>query len=183
VAEFLAQIAPRRLFDLGANTGEFSYLACQQGIETFSFDVDPAAVEHNFRHCRSHQITNCLPLLIDLTNPSPPLGWNLAERSSLLERGPADAVMALALVHHLAIANNVPLAHVAASFRALGRDAIVEFVPKEDSQVVRMLATRKDIFPDYTREGFERAMETQFRIERHEPIRETQRTLYLLRGR
>jgi ribosomal protein L11 methylase PrmA len=183
VREYLTQLAPRRLFDLGANTGEFSYLACEQGVETISFDVDPAAVEQNFRHCRHHKLAGCLPLLMDLTNPSPALGWNLTERSSLRQRGPADAIMALALVHHLAIANNVPLEDVASSFRALGRDAIVEFVPKQDSQVVRMLATRQDVFPNYTREGFERAMQQAFQIERCEPIADTQRLLYLLRGR
>ena len=86
-----------------------------------------------------------LPLMLDLGNPSPALGWASEERASLEQRGPADVVLALALVHHLAIGNNVPLPNVAEFFARLGRHLVIEFVPKSDSQVQRMLSSRTDI--------------------------------------
>ena len=124
-----------------------------------------------------------LPLLLDLTNPSPGLGWGNRERLSVIERGPADVVLALALVHHLAIGHNVPLAKVAEFLASVGRSLIIEFVPKTDSQVGRLLVVREDIFPDYTREGFEAAFATYFATEGIEPIAGTERVLYLLRRR
>jgi hypothetical protein len=124
-----------------------------------------------------------LPLVMDLTNPSPSLGWSHRERDSLLERGPAETVIALALIHHLAISNNVPLDRLAEFFTAVGRHLIIEFVPKEDSQVRRLLATREDVFPDYTKEGFEAAFGSSFEILARESIPGSERTLYLLRVR
>ncbi len=122
-----------------------------------------------------------MPLLIDLVNPSPSLGWASRERDSLIARGPADLAMALALVHHLVIANNVPLLDVAKFFAKLCRGLVIEFIPKQDSQVQRLLASRVDIFDDYTQEGFERAFEQCFSLERTESIDGTERVLYLMR--
>jgi ribosomal protein L11 methylase PrmA len=179
VGELLARARPATLWDLGANTGAFSRLAAERGIATISCDVDPSAVEVNYRTMRAAGESNLLPLLVDLTNPSPAQGWHHAERQSLLDRGPADAAMALALVHHLAIGNNVPLSQVASFFAAVGRWLIVEFVPKSDSQVRRMLASRQDIFADYHPEGFERAFGESFELRAREAIAESERVLYL----
>ena len=121
------------------------------------------------------------PLVIDLTNPSPALGWAHSERESLLERGPVDLVMGLALIHHLAISNNVPLPSVARFFASAGRWAIVEFVPKSDSQVKRLLATRKDIFDTYNEEGFEAAFGEHFTLVEKAPIPGSDRSLYLFK--
>ena len=87
--------------------------------------------------------------------------------------------MALALVHHLAIGNNVPLPQVASFLADLGRWAIIEFVPKSDSQVKHLLAAREDIFSDYNVEGFERAFSDAFELRRRDSITESERTLYL----
>jgi hypothetical protein len=87
--------------------------------------------------------------------------------------------MALGLVHHLAISNNVPLERVAAYLARVARKLIIEFVPKQDSQVRKLLATREDIFPDYDEAGFERALATRFSLERKAAIPGTARTLYL----
>jgi ribosomal protein L11 methylase PrmA len=179
VVEYLEHARPSSLWDLGANTGAFSRLASERGIATISFDVDPSAVEANYRAVRASGESNLLPLLIDLTNPSPAQGWHHTERLGLLQRGPAEAVMALALVHHLAIGNNVPLPQVAAFLAAVGRWLIIEFVPKSDSQVKRLLAAREDIFTDYDIEGFERAFGGAFELRRREPIADSERTLYL----
>lgn len=102
---------------------------------------------------------------------------------SLLERGPADVVLALALIHHLTIANNVPLERVAAFFARLGRWLIVEFITKSDPQVRRLLSTRKDIFPDYTRSGFEAAFQKFFRLQYAELVPDSERILFLMEKR
>ena len=133
VKMFLEKAQPSQVWDLGGNTGVFSRLAADKGILTISSDIDPAAVEKNYQETRQKKETNLLPLVLDLTNPSPAIGWMNAERASFIDRGPVDAVMALALVHHLAISNNVPLPDLADFFASLGRWLIVEFIPKEDS--------------------------------------------------
>jgi hypothetical protein len=90
---------------------------------------------------------------------------------------------ALALVHHLAIGNNVPLDRLAAFFRRASTWLAIEFVPKEDRMVQELLAAREDVFPGYTAEGFESAFGREFAIERREPIRGSERVLYLMRAR
>lgn len=172
--------APRLCWDLGANTGLFSRLAGRRGIFTVAFDLDEACVERNFSEEAASGGSNLLPLVLDLANPSPAIGWAHDERLSWLGRGPADLVLALALVHHLAISNNVPLARIADLLAASGRWVIAEFVPKEDSQARKMLATREDVFPRYTRENFEETLRSRFSIRRAERIAGTERNLYLL---
>lgn len=181
VAEYLDIIRPGKVWDLGANTGYYSRIASERGILTVAFDIDPAAVEQNYLAVKKVEEKNLLPLLVDLTNPSPPLGWANAERMGLLERGPVDAVLALALIHHLAISNNVPLPVLAGFFGGLGGWLVIEFVPKSDGQVQRLLASRKDIFPDYSKEGFESAFARGFETLKCEQIPGSERFLYLLK--
>ncbi len=183
VAELVDAAGPASVWDLGANTGRFSRIAADKGIRTVAFDVDPAAVEKNYRDVRAGGEENLLPLVMDLTNPSTDLGWGGRERMSLRRRAPVDLVMALALVHHLAISNNVPLERIADFLAGLARQVIIEFVPKEDSQVQRLLATREDIFPDYTLAGFERAFSERFVLRQALPIPETVRVLHLFERR
>jgi ribosomal protein L11 methylase PrmA len=177
---FLRGLGARTVWDLGANTGEYSRAAREAVPSVVAFDLDPAAVERNYRRVRAEGESGVLPLLLDLTNPSPALGWAHRERLSLEERGPADVLLALALVHHLAIGHNLPLERVAGFLARLGRSLIIEFVPKSDSQVRRLLRDRSDIFPDYTREGFETAFRSCFRIEQVAPIGDSERSLYLM---
>ena len=121
------------------------------------------------------------PLLLDLTNPTPGVGWANLERSSFQERGPVDLVLALGLVHHLAIANNISLEQIAAYLASICQWLMVEWVPKQDSQVQRLLSSRQDIFSDYTQAHFEAALRQYFTLVRTEPIPQTQRSLYLFR--
>jgi hypothetical protein len=171
------------LWDLGANDGFFSRIASSEGIYTVSFDIDPAAVEKNYLRSINNDETNILPLLLDLTNPSPPIGWENKERISIQERGPADTVFALALIHHLAISNNLPIGKIAEFFSSICRYLIIEFVPKDDSQIQRMLFTREDIFPDYAREYFEKKFKEYFTIKQIEKIKGSKRVLYLMQKR
>ncbi len=175
VEKLILRAAPAFAWDLGANTGLFSRIASEKGIFTVSSDIDPAAVEKNYLQMKQHNDKNLLPLLIDLTNPSPALGWANQERDSYIDRGPVDLVIALALIHHLAISNNVPLPLVAQFFASIGRWALVEFVPKADSQVQRLLASRKDIFDTYNEAGFETAFQDCFELVEKVPLSGTQR--------
>jgi ribosomal protein L11 methylase PrmA len=183
VDEAIARLQPSVVWDLGANDGTFSRLAVDRGIQVLSFDVDPAAVEKNYRHTVEHHDRCLVPLVMDLTNPSPACGWAGQERQSLQERGPADVAFALALVHHLAIGHNVPFDRLAAFFASAARSLVIEFVPKEDSQVQRMLATREDVFDEYTQDTFEQAFGREFLIEETHPVAESRRTMYVMRRR
>jgi hypothetical protein len=183
VAGWLARRRPATLLDLGANTGEMSRIASGLGIPTVSLDADPACVDRSYRQARAAGDTCLLPLVADLTNPSPALGWAHRERAALSERFRAEAVMALALVHHLAIANNVPLPRVAEWLAELGEELLVEFVPKNDPKLRRLLATREDVFSDYGREEFERAFARRFELLEVAPLRGSERVLYRMRRR
>jgi hypothetical protein len=182
LAEFLTSLPELTplLHDLGANNGHFSRIAERQGYTVIAQDIDPVAVEKNYLATKQDKASAILPLLQDLTNPSGWIGWATEERESFMARCQNQTVMALALVHHLAISNNVPLEKISLFFAALARYLVVEFIPKEDSQVQRLLATRVDIFPDYHEEGFEKVFAKQFRILRKEAIRDSSRVLYLL---
>lgn len=180
VSEFLDQIQPANVWDLGANTGHFSRIASERNIPTIAFDVDPGAVELNYLESVSKKEKYILPLLMNLTNPSSSLGWANAERLSLIERGPVDAIMALALVHHLSISNNVPFKDLASFLGKLCRWLVIEFVPKSDPQVQRLLASREDIFDGYTLSHFETIFSEVFTIRRTEVLRGSQRRLFLM---
>ena len=183
VREMLSSVSPQTVWDLGANTGAFSRIAAELGARVISFDADPAAVERNYLHARSERQRCVLPLLMDLVNPSPGIGWAHEERMSLIDRGPADAVLALALIHHLAISNNVPLGDIASFFARLAPVLIVEFVPKSDLQVQRLLVSRRDVFSSYDRESFEHDFGCSFRIVESRPIGGTERQIYRMERR
>jgi len=182
VGGMLKTTTPGTVWDLGSNTGQFSRLAAQQGSYTVSFEADPLCVEANYRICKEKDETKVIPLILDLTNPSSNIGWANQERLSLQDRGPADTLLVLALIHHLAIANNVPLERIAGFFQPLCKQLVIEFVPKSDSQVKRLLATREDVFPQYTQAAFEKEFSKFFYIDRAVKIQNTERTLYLMRS-
>lgn len=180
VHEFLSRITStkKNCWDLGANTGEFSFLAERLGFDVVAWDSDPNVIETLYRKKRS----SILPLVVDFSNPSPKQGWASQERESFASRGPVGVVMALALIHHLTIGNNVPLDMIAEWFASLGEWAIVEFVPKNDSQATRMLAARQDVFDDYNETGFETAMKRHFDVVAKKRISDSERCLYLFKN-
>jgi hypothetical protein len=182
VKHFLELINPKMVWDLGANIGFFSRLASNNEIPTIAFDIDPACVEVNYRKIVQNNELNLLPLLLDVTNPSPGIGWQNIERSSLIERGPGDTVVALALIHHLAISNNVPLDRIAEFFSKICNSLIIEFVPKTDSQVQKLLMNRKDIFDEYDENHFENIFKLFFILEMKNYIKGSERVLYLYKN-
>jgi hypothetical protein len=183
VAQHLDAIRPRRVVDLGANTGEMARLATERGALAIAFDGDPACTERAWQRARNGREPRLLPLWLDLANPSPAQGFAHTERESWLARASADAVLALALVHHLAIGHNLPLARIAELLAAIAPEAIVEFVPKGDPKTQQLLAHREDVFADYDRAGFERAFAERFERLEATPIAESERVLYRFRRR
>jgi hypothetical protein len=183
VERYLKLVKPATVWDLGGNTGVFSRVACELGSFTCAFDIDPACVEQAYLAGRKTKQANFLPLRMDLTNPSPSLGWAHVERASMADRGPADMIMALALIHHLAVSNNVPLPAVADFFRQLGKTLIIEFVPKQDIQVKRLLQNRDDIFDHYHQTAFEESFRRHFDIRESQPVGRDGRILYLMQSR
>lgn len=183
LASFIEKIKPERVWDLGANTGEFTMVAAQKGVACIAFDIDPVAVEAGYRFIKKNNETRILPLILDLTNPSPGIGWANRERMSLSQRQLPDAVLALALIHHLAISNNLPLGEIARFLGSIAPNLVIEFVPKSDTQVQKLLASRKDIFPNYHIEGFKQAFENYYTIEEVVRIKDSERTLFLMKKR
>ena len=167
--------------DLGANNGHYSRLAAGHARLVVSQDIDPIAVSANYRIAQEAALRNILPLELDLIAPPPAIGWGNRERDSFSQRQPADVVMALALIHHLAISNNLPLERLAQFFASRGEWLIIEFVPKSDSQVEVLLATRTDIFPGYNEENFEHVFSQVFKIQEKQSIEGSERSLYLLK--
>ncbi len=170
----------RSAMDAGANTGEFSKILASHQIQTISTDQDPYCIEALYRKLKPDQQALITPLIIDLSNPSPATGLNNAERSSFLSRAKTDLVLALALVHHLAIGKNIPLEKMAALFSGLSKYLLIEFVPREDEKVQSMLQTKKDIYDSYTEPAFISAFEKHFRIIERKAIPGSQRTMFLM---
>jgi SAM-dependent methyltransferase len=175
--------AGRSCWDLGANTGRFSAIAAAQGYRVLSFDIDPAAAERHYRALRASGRADTTPLVMDLADPSPGVGWAGRERASLVDRADADVILALALVHHLGIGRNVPLAMVMDQFADLAPQAIVEWVPRGDPMVDVLLASREDVFTDYTTEGFEAAIDARYDVRSRTPIPGSPRVMYHLERR
>lgn len=181
VEEYTSKTNPEKIWDFGANTGHFSRIAADTAETlTVSFDIDPAAVEQNYRKLKDENRENILPLTQDLTNPSPGIGWRNTERKKITDRGSPDLGIALALVHHLAISNNLPLQKIVEFFADNCEKLIIEFVPKEDSNAQRLLASREDIFDEYRIENFEEEFKQHYKILEKDKIKDSDRTLYLM---
>jgi ribosomal protein L11 methylase PrmA len=178
VAEFAARTRPGMLWDIGCNTGEYSELALSSGAAAaIGFEADHGALDRAFARAVDKQL-RLLPLYMDAANPSPDQGWAEQERRGLAARAPADAVLALAFTHHLAIGRNVPLDEVLRWLVSLAPRGLVEFVPKDDPTVVLMLSSREDIFRDYNEENFSAALRRYARIDASETISASGRRLF-----
>jgi len=178
IQQFAATVKPAQLWDIGCNDGKFSEAALNAGAgQVFGFDADIGALEYAYVHASKTQ-QRFFPLLLDLTNPSPGMGWALTERQSWLSRAKPDAIQALALIHHLAMSHNIPLAHIVKLLVALAPQGVIEFVPKADPMVQTLLALREDIFPDYTQAYFETYLSQQATIIKQEQVTASGRILY-----
>lgn len=175
-------ITPATVADLGCNTGEFSLAAAAGGAQVLSLDIDTACINAFYLRLKNHPDRDrILPLVADLTNPSPAQGWSLAERAGLIERIGSDAFLALALVHHICITANVPILEFVEVLAQIAPAGVVEWVDKSDDMVQRLLRNRKDVFETYDWSHFSAALERRFRIDTVEESHGGRRKLCLLR--
>lgn len=183
VEEIIGFVNPGLVWDLGSNTGEYSLLAAAKGAFVVSVDSDPACTESLYKKItRGPSAKRILPLHMDLSNPSSPLGWAGKERKSLAERGPADLTLALALIHHLVFSCLVPLPKVAEWFSEITRHLVIEFVPIEDPMVRVLLKDRNNEFHPYSEELFKSSFQEYFTIAREQRLNNG-RTLFHLEPR
>lgn len=176
--------AHRRLvIDLGANTGTFSRIAAAHADQVVAIDVDHLAIERLYHRLRKDGPNNVLPLVGNLADPSPGLGWRGLERKSLEARADADVVLALALIHHLVITANVPLDEVIDLFATLGREVVVEWVSKDDPMVKRLLRNKDDQYADYDQAVLEASLDRHFAAIDRQPLESGTRVLYHARER
>lgn len=154
VSEFVNSVAPHTIIDLGCNSGNYTIAALEAGARyAIGFDFDQNVISEAFLRSRSDNLS-FLPLWLDASNPSPNQGWRQSERQGFAERARVDGLIALAFEHHLAIAKNTPLDQLLPWMLQIAPQGVIEFVPKSDPTVQRMLALREDIFPDYTEDAF-----------------------------
>jgi len=183
VEQALVDIRPSRVLDVGCNTGRFSVMSALRGAQVVAIDADPVVVASVWREAAERKL-DILPLVVDVVWPSPSLGWRNQERASFLERarGAFDAVLMLAVVHHLMVAGGVPLSEIVALASELGTGHVIfEFVGPEDPMFQRLLRGREALYRDLSVETFERLLRRHFDVVRSTEIVERRRWLYLLR--
>lgn len=177
IEEFVRSVSPRLVWDLGCNAGRYGETALQAGAGyVVGIDSDPGALDRAFARARERDL-RLLPLLVDLVNPSPGQGWRGQERPGILDRARPDALLAIAVVHHIAIARNIPLAEVAGLLTGTAPHGVVGFVPHTDHRAQALFHGREEIFRDYTLERFLSHLRQRARIVRQQPIAGTERTL------
>lgn len=172
VSEMVAATRPGLLLDLGCNSGDYSLAALEAGAgRVIGFDYDHGALERAYARFDAAG-ADVLPLWLDAANPSPSQGWGQAERQGLAERARADALIALAFIHHIAIGRNVPLDMALDWLLAMAPVGVIEFPPKSDPMVQRLLSQRDDIFPDYDEANFLALLGARARVVRAEHLSE-----------
>jgi SAM-dependent methyltransferase len=182
VAEAVAAERPRLVWDLGCNDGRHTRIAAETADYVVAVDADAVVVDRLYQALKAEAASTILPLTMNLADPSPGLGWRGLERRSLPDRGTPDLVLCLALVHHLSISGNVPVAAVIDWLDSLSAGLVIEF-PTPDDPLVRRLLARKRAHdhPDYTRDWFERSLEEHFEVVRSEELAGGTRVLYQAR--
>lgn len=172
---FVAAAAARRrrrlTWDLGANDGAYARVAARSSDHVVAMDADHATVEAMYRALRDEGEERILPLVVDVCDPSPALGWRTRERATLGDRGRPDLTLCLALVHHLAITHNVPVRQIVDWLASLGGTVVVEFPERSDPMVQRLLAGKREgTHSDYERAHFERCLEEAFEVEQRRAL-------------
>jgi SAM-dependent methyltransferase len=185
VGEALAELPARSVLDVGCNTGHFSAIAARGGARVVAVDYDPVVLGAVWRQARA-ELLNILPLAVNLTRPSPGTGWRNQECSSFLDRarGKFDAVLMLAVIHHMLVTERVPLAEIIDLTAELTTNLlIIEYVAPDDSMFRRLTRGREELHRDLTPELFESLCSRYFDVVRVQHMEGTTRRLYVLRKR
>lgn len=180
VDEALQAMGPQMVLDLGCNDGAFSRIASQHAAHVVAVDSDPVVIDNLYRDLRrAGRPQNILPLVLDLTDPSPGRGWRGVERAAFVDRVRPDAVLALAVVHHLVIGANIPLAEVIDMLAAFDAALVVEFVEPHDPMAERLLSNKPPgTHDDYRTDVFESLLSERFEVSSSEALPGGSRRLY-----
>jgi predicted RNA methylase len=184
VNDWLDQCKPQTLLDIGCNTGYFSRIAAQTGATVLALDQDPVSVGNVWRLAGKDGL-DILPLVVDITRPSPGIGWKNSENPSFLTRieGNLEAVLMLAVIHHMMVTERIPLPEIFSLISKITTDTlIIEFVPPDDKMFKIISRGRDHLFSYLDREFFETEACKHFKIEKSEKLADSERWLYLLRG-
>ena len=186
--DFVRRVVGKRrrsvTWDLGSNDGRYSRIAALGSDVTVALDADARAVDALYRSLRQDRDKTILSLVVDLSNPSPALGWRNAERRTLADRGSPDLTLCLALVHHLSITNNIPLREIVEWLRSLDGEIVIEFPDRDDPMVTTLLLSKgDDAHPDYSRDTFEALLAASFDVVESLRLAAQERTLYHVRPR
>ncbi len=181
VENFISKINTNNLLDLGANDGTFSLIAAKTCKKVLAFDIDPLVIEKLYQKIKKDKIKNVFPLIIDITNPEPAIGWMNEERTSILQRIKIDTIMVLALIHHLRITCGIPLQKIVQFLSYNCENMIIEFIPKSDPKVQFLLRNREDIFNDYDETCFITVFQEKFEVISQQKVNSTNRVLYLMK--
>jgi len=168
---------PDTVWDIGCNTGQFSRIAASECRQVVSTDIDHAAVERLFLNPQTPD--NILPLLQNVADPSPNWGWRNRERSDLQTRSRPDLVLCLALIHHVVITANIPLAEFIDWLGGLTDKLVIEYVSRKDDKVKTLLRNKLDKYQDYSRDSLQASLSRHFDIRAQQDVNNGDRTLYL----
>jgi hypothetical protein len=182
VADAIDRVRPMALWDLGGNRGDLALAHAPVGGSAVVLDSDLGCVDACYRAAYRDR-KPVVALWRDLLAPTAASGWAGEERASLTERGPADLVIALALVHHLCLTGQVPVERVSRWFRSLGRWAVVEVPDRNDPMVADLFRRAPEQGARYGRAEFRAALTADFEIVSELSLVELPRTLFLLRAR
>ena len=169
------------VWDLGCNTGEYSRAVSACADRVVAVDADHLAIDRLYRALKADQNSTILPLVGNLTDPSPGLGWRHQERQTLEARSRPDLILALALIHHLSIGRNVPLPELVAWFASFEADLVIEFVAPEDAMVAQLVRNRDALDIGYTQDRFEACVAEPFVIAATDRLPSGTRTMYYVR--
>ena len=180
--DFVREVAGTRdwnlAWDIGCNVGVFSRIVAERAKYVVAMDADHLAIDKLYAALKSERVSKILPLIVNVTDPSPNLGWRNMERKRITERGQPDLTLALALIHHVVIGGNIPMAEFVQWLRDLGGDLVIEFVTRKDPMVVTLLRNKEDHYADYDEAVFERELAARFRIAKRQPLGSGTRIMY-----
>lgn len=171
------------VWDLGCNTGTFSRVAAENACYVVAMDADHLAIERFYLELKAEGNTSILPLIINLADPSPDLGWKGLERKALSKRGKPNLTLCLALIHHIVISANIPLKEFIDWLAGLGTSLVIEFITKQDPMVKMLLRNKEDIYTDYEIDYFEQCLSKAFDVKKRELLTSGTRILYLAQAR
>ncbi len=181
INDSVADSQAHTVWDIGCNTGQFSKIAAQHASSVVAMDLDHFAVERLYRETREAKLSKILPLVQNIADPSPNWGWRNRERVDLATRAQPDLLLCLALIHHVVISANVPMAEFVDALSDLSDQLVIEYVSRSDDKVKALLRNKEDKYSDYSREGLESELSKHYEIARRQELESGNRYLYWCR--